>query len=596
MANGVRGGLRSRQHQRWGLWIAAVAVLGVVPLAVATPLHNDRIIASAQFSVAFFATILTGEAVIFALAFPASSAWPSLQEIDAYIAFRMWVVIGWLGAMLLGLGLLVDGRAVSTCGAVLFLVADALGIFSFVRLFGLASANGRRHFLSRTLEQHLASVREPISETPKRIASDGVLLAYIRELDAAISAGDGSAVRDRIEELIGAAPARTAAQARAGMHLEVLHRLAKAALAGRLESTVATANAQRLIDSFLAQIDAAEEATRPNVLLPDQSAALAGHLSRYLAWLASTAWTMSIRQVTEPGTARELVAFVVRARHSITFTLDPDPPFADTDAALHSVINSPLGVLAWIRQHVEFHGSAQASAFYPVFELLTGTKFEGNYWDGSSVLAELRRALFDIGSRVATPQADRARVAFRTVEEFDRAWTLVSVGALATLRDTTATHPPELIRPEFTPDRRLLAAYVRTYASHRYVTTAVEAHAALLRLLGHAERPDSLWARSSALLRDCSHPVPLPLTEPRQRLAAAVLAMACRLAPLRHQDTSYELRLFLERLPAEVMAAVYRLATRVLPASEGPTVHEPTGDLIRRLEIIRLPATIAGAA
>ncbi|MFI0815145.1 hypothetical protein ACH4TX_04495 [Streptomyces sp. NPDC021098] len=52
---------------------------------------------------AFFATILTGEAVIFALAFPASSARPSLREIDAHIAFRAWVVVGWIGAMLLAL-------------------------------------------------------------------------------------------------------------------------------------------------------------------------------------------------------------------------------------------------------------------------------------------------------------------------------------------------------------------------------------------------------------------------------------------------------------------------------------------------------------
>lgn len=592
-------GRRDRQR-RLGLWVAAVAVAGTVPLAVLNPVGDSRVMGSTQVSVAFFATILTGEAVIFALTFSASSAWPSLKEIDAHIVFRMWVVIGWLGAMLLGAGLLAGERALSTCGAVLFLLADVLGIFSFVRLFGLASAGGRKRLLSRVLEQRLAEIRQPIAEMPQRISADDLLISYIRELDAAVVADDGNAVRDRVEELTAVPAVFPGGHARAGLHLDVLHRLAKAALAGRLDSTVAATSAQLIIDSLLAQINAAREQGRPGALTPDQAAALAGHLGRYLAWLAGTAWTMSARQVTTPAAARDLVAFSVRARDTITFTLDPDPPFADNDSALGTAIDGPLGVLVWIRQFVEFHGSAQANAFYPAFELLTGTKFQGNYWDGASILTELRQALFATrAARVDTPQADRARAAFGTVEEFDRTWTLISVGALTTLRNTALPHPPGLIRPEFTPDRRLLTAYVRTYASHRYVSTATEAHMTLMRLLAHTEHPTSPWARTTALLREFSYPVPLPLIEPRQRIAGCVLAIACRLAPLHPQDTTRQLRLFLERLPPDVVTAVHQLAARTLPlAHDRPAPTDPAEEIIGRLEIVRLPAptTTAGAA
>ncbi|WP_405583202.1 hypothetical protein [Streptomyces sp. NBC_01190] len=553
---------------------------------------------STQVSVAFFATILTGEAVIFALAFSASSAWPSLREIDAHIAFRMWVVIGWLGAMLLGAGLLAGDRALSTSGAVLFLLADMLGIFSFVRLFGLASAGGRKRLLSRALARRLADIRRPIAEMPQQIAADDLLISYIRELDAAVVADDGNAVRDRVEELTAVPAVSPGAQARAGLHLEVLHRLAKAALSGRLDSTVAATSAQVLVDSLLAQVEAAREQGREGVLTSEQAAALAGHLGRYLAWLAATAWTMSARQVTTPAAARDLVAFCVRARDTITFTLDPDPPFADTDSALGTAIDGPLGVLVWIRQFVEFHGSAQANAFYPVFELLTGTKFQGNYWDGASILTELRAALFGAGAAlVDTPQADRARAAFGTVAEFDRTWTLVSVSALTTLRNAALPHPPALIRPEFTPDRRLLAAYVRTYASHRYVSTAAEAHLALTRLLAHSEHPESPWARTTTLLRACSYPVPLPLIEPRHRIAGCVLAMACRLAPLHPQDSARQLRVFLSRLPADVTATVHQLAARTLPLGpDQPASTDPVEEIIARLEIVRLPTPAAAGA
>ncbi|MFW6721554.1 hypothetical protein ACHZ98_15590 [Streptomyces sp. MAR4 CNY-716] len=597
-------GRPSALSSRLGLWTAAVSVAVAVPLAVAAPVHSDRVIGSAQFSVAFFATVLTGEAVIFALAFSASSSWPSLREIDAHIGFRIWVVLGWIGSMVLGVGMLTGNDVASTFGAVVFLLADALGIFSFVRLFGLASAGGRKRLLSRTLQRRLADLRVSVAETGGRAAEDDVLAAYVRELDAAVIAGDGNAVRDRVEELTATPPpgARAGGEARAGLHLDVLHRLTKAALAGRLDVTVTTACARRLVDSLLTQVKAAGARPRPGELDSDRAAALAGHLGRYCAWLASTAWSMSIRQVASPGAARELVAFAVTTRDAVIFTLDPDPPHAATDADLTSFVTSPLGLLAWIRQFVEFHGSAQAAAFYPVYELLTGTKFQGNYWDGASILAELREALFGAGaSRVATPHADRSRAAFGTAEEFDRVWVLVSVGALATLRDPAAAHPPELIRPEFTPDRQLLAAYLRTYASHRYLATGNEAHASLLRLLARAERPDSLWARSTGLVRTCDSGSPVPHVEPHERLAACVLALACRLAPIDAREEAGELRDFLGRLPDQAVTAAHRLATRVLPAAdagagEPDSEPDPADDLVRRLEILRLPAPPTASA
>src|SRR5216683_2205211 len=53
--------------------------------------------------------------------------------------------------MLTATGLLTRTAIAGTYGALLFLLADAFGMFSFVRLFGLASAEGRKRLLSRTL-------------------------------------------------------------------------------------------------------------------------------------------------------------------------------------------------------------------------------------------------------------------------------------------------------------------------------------------------------------------------------------------------------------------------------------------------------------
>jgi hypothetical protein len=46
--------------------------------------------------------------------------------------------------MLTASGLLTRAAIPGTYGTLLFLLADAFGLFSFIRLFGLASADGRK--------------------------------------------------------------------------------------------------------------------------------------------------------------------------------------------------------------------------------------------------------------------------------------------------------------------------------------------------------------------------------------------------------------------------------------------------------------------
>jgi len=241
---------------------------------------------SAQFSIAFFATLLTGEAVIFALSFSASSAWPSLREIDSYIAFREWVIAGWLAAMLTASGLLTHAAIPATYGALLFLLADAFGMFSFVRLFGLASADGRKRLLRRTLADALVTVTitAPAAGLRERMSNDRVLNAYLGQLDEAAARSDGNGVRDLADELASGPPAANETAAFA-LHLDVVHRLARAALVGKLDPVVATGAADTLISALLSRIAADQRADRPvaDQAGSDRAAAAMAQASRYLA-------------------------------------------------------------------------------------------------------------------------------------------------------------------------------------------------------------------------------------------------------------------------------------------------------------------------
>jgi len=501
---------------------AALAACVVILLIVAilTPLDRGDVISSVQFSIAFFATLLTGEAVIFALSFSPSSAWPSLREIDGHIAFREWVVTGWLAAMLVASGLFFRTGIPATYGALLFLLADAFGMFSFIRLFGLASADGRKRLLRRTLAGALAKVTSPAAGLQQRMRENTVLNAYLGQLGEAAARSDGNGVRDLADEL-ATIPAATNGTAILAVHLDVIHRLAKAALVGELDPVVASGAADVLLRSLLTRA-ATPGSTGTDLRDAHRSACAMAQASRYLAWLASTSLTLSVQDVTPAAAARELVALTVRVRDDILRLADPDPPYAAGATDLGTPLADTASVLTWINGFCEFHGSHQAAGLYPVYEILTGTKFLGNYWDGDSVLTGLREALFAPGTADGAA-AQAARGAFGNIGEFDRIWTLISAQMNATMRDVRQAHPPELVRPEFSPDPQLLGAYLYTFASHRYFTTAEEALRALTRMLGHAGHPGDLWRQV--------HAAAAPLGSSRACSPASAQArMICRAA------------------------------------------------------------------
>ncbi|MFF5253708.1 hypothetical protein ACFY4K_16840 [Streptomyces leeuwenhoekii] len=541
--------------QRWrqvALLLCASA-LGI--LAFACPREHDDVIGATQFSIAFFATLLTGEAVIFALTFSAASSWPSLRAIDSHIAFREWVLVGWFAALFTACGLLGGSAVSATYGALLFLLANIFGIFSFVRLFGLASMGGRNRLLRRTLAGALARQGADDGRSPGDLDTDAVVNSYLGAVSQAATSNDPTPMRHLTDQLAEAEIPAEAAQQAITVHLDVLHRLSRATLVSNTDPIQVAACSRILIDSVIGH---ARRLANPAPAL--------GALSRYLAWLANTAWLMSVRGVASNRAARELVALSTDARLKILRCVDPDPKSATTRDELGTIFTTPAQALMWYGDFTEFHGAHQASALYGVHEFLTGTKFMGNYWDGASVLTRLRKALYGPGA-VATPEADRTRRAFGSEDGYDHFWALVSVTAFATLRDARLPHPPELIRPEFTPDPQLLGAYLRTFATHRYFTTAEQARAALLNLISRADTPGSLTAEIGEARRSYPYRVPAPVTEPHQRPAAMVLAIACRLAPLAPGETTAKLRAFLSGLSLPALRAAARLAARVLPGA-----------------------------
>ncbi|GGR78468.1 hypothetical protein GCM10010252_16420 [Streptomyces aureoverticillatus] len=563
-------------HTRRRAALASGAV-GLAAVAWEWPVATGDAVDATQFTIAFFATLLTGEAVIFALSFSSASSWPSLRAIDSHIAFREWVLAGWVAAMFTAGGLLGQSERSTTYGALLFLLANCFGVFSFARLFGLASVGGRNRLLRRTLALGLIELRARQGSLDEELSDDPVVAAYLGALDQVISGNDPNGIRNLVLQLTGMNVPAPANEDAAALHLEVLHRLCRAALVRGTDPVIVVGCAESIVGSLVRQVRA----------LPDPAVVL-GATSRYLAWLGSTATLMSQRGIASKRAARELVTLCVDSRRLVLRQADPDPVSVSSSAEMGSVFESPAAMVLWARDFTEFHGSDQAGAFYGVHQFLTGQKFMGNYWDGASVLSETRAVLYG-GTDTPpadTPEARASRELFGSVAEFDRFWALVSVNALATLRDVRIPHPPELVRPEFTPDPQLLGAYLRTFASHRWFSDAGAAQRALGVLMVRADGPDSPWSLARARTERSVVRTPAPRSEPQDRPAAMVLAIAARLAPLAPDEPDQELRAFLAGLSVPALEAAARLAARVLPGADG--TDDPREAVSRGLRVLQL--------
>jgi hypothetical protein len=147
-----------------------------------------------------------------------------------------------------------------------------------------------------------------------------------------------------------------------------------------------------------------------------------------------------------------------------------------------------------------------------------------------------------------------------------------------------------LIRPEFSPDHQLLAAYLRTFAAHRFLSTAEQAMTTLTTLISRTPGPGSMWHQMRAIAAHAGWAAPMPVIEPRQRLSACVLAVASRLAPLGPGEPDRELRAFLAALRLPVLEATGRLTARVLPDRDStPAGHDGVEQAIAgRLRILHL--------
>jgi len=558
---------------RWLL--VALVLVGLAASALLLRGSADAAVNAGNFAMLFFGALLTGEAVVFALSFDPTTSWPSLREIDKHIGFRAWIAIGGTGAVLLAVGFLTDSAPVYHMGNYTILVADAVGVVSFLRLFTLAHPAGRHRLLRGVLASEIREVALPAGGGAP-IVTRGPMQAYLKELDSSLARGDSASIGNLIGQLVDLPVEPASIAAIAETHFEVLHRTCRATLVNGLDGTIASNAISVTTDSlrgYVARLAGPSGGPLPTATL--------AHQARYLAWLSNSALQLRSQGSLSPFIAREIIVASLSARADIMRSFDPEPN-APSEVELFSPAQDAVAATAWLRCFTEYHGSYQASAMYSYYQILTGRRFVENYYDGALIAGRLREQLASGGY---APAAWPGRP---DVADFDKTFILLSANALALFRDASIDFPAELARSEFSPDRRLLCAFFRTHAGHQCLTGADDALRQLAALVAPGERPSQLWSQSSAVLGSLRISPQLPLLHPRRRMPALLLSLLIRLIPMDPDGSLREAERFMAALPPGALDGLQRLVDRITPAT--PSLGD--GPLARLQFIREVPADV----
>lgn len=480
-------------------------------------------------ALSLFGALLAGESIVLAFVFGASFGWPSLSVVDRETRFSLWLVLGVAGGLAAIIGSAAGFRQLELAGFSLLIASIVLAIGSFSLLLRLATRRGCEAMLSGVLAAefvHQSSTQDCFVTSTELTRFGRAVGRYFEALSAAVLEGDSMAVAARLREVSGALEELTA-RSRFGEG-----EAAPTVLAGRVALRALERVGHGVTSGAVDPLTMSDGATR---LVPCMSRmarkgygqSLLGQLAYVLADASNGALSAYKNETISQAKAARAISLYTQVRQSILWRYDA----ADQIKAPDEI--PAVGWIAFARLFAAAHGSGQAALAYGLYQAFhpTKSKFAGDYWHGALVLRELTDALPVVADEAASHDKQFSQGEWRLIS------LAVAVGQLSTMRlrkpgEEGRTVPSEVSQADFNDHRKLLVAYVNTYAG---VGLRDEQCADVLARLTANDLPrpfmDAVELTNAEWALEQLEQPPLPFERPIQSLVTLCLAV--------HLDTDH---------------------------------------------------------
>jgi hypothetical protein len=540
-----------------------------------------------QLAAIYFGFVLTAQSVIFATAFAGTGRWPSMYEVSRATFFVEWLVVGGVATLASAVGALLNFDRLSDGAAFLWIVADAIGTVSFIRLFSLATIDGRNGLLTRTLREGLRRVSSAAAQGPlaQNYAQDTILSAHRSAVEDALETRSASGIGDLVAQTAASQLDAPSYPAVMWYQFSIATRISQAACLDKVDAVRASSALRELLAPAHGLDTNVGLAPGLAMSYPVATSALA---TRFSAWLSAACFTLATRGSLTMATARQLIDASNELRTAHLRWIDPTPINPTGPEELGSPVRSPAEALYWYRDFTSFQGSASGTSSYSLYQLLTGQRYERNYADGALILHDLTKALYGPDA-VPTAGADATRQLLTSAENLDAALTEITVQQLATFRKHADSYPPELRLGGFTDSGRVLAANLAIAGSLANIGTVARARDVTLRFI---VPPVTGWSTyCSAADGALNGVIPAPRSPRHRQIGALVLNVCLRIAHT-VDDPERLIVEYLSSLPQTFTQESDILANRI---QSSPDANQPLGSGQSTLRLCAVARELAGA-
>jgi hypothetical protein len=544
--------ITKRQFSRVIIIIAVLTIIFVF-LATGRTIPTANAGAIWGVSLGFFSALLTALTIVFAVTTTPQTRWPTFGDLIAVIAVTSWLVAATCSILLAAAGQVFHSRGLTLAGAVLFVTQVGFGMDTLFVLMRFRSAAGRHAVLARLTTRRLHQVAATTSSAT--VAECRELEDFWQEIDYTIDRKDIAELAARVSEVAdGWTRDSTPAQARKRLALltHLLEQVGRSVLYESLPGDAARAAIPHLVEGSLRSSWRLASLTFPdrrNAAHEELSAAvILGQICRVIGWLQQSSHER-LQARPDDAASRQILNAVTEGRQRIVCYVDPDPPgfFRAAQDPWPYGFNDPIATLVWLMTMCEFGGTYVGTGLYILCEVLTGTKFFGNYWNADCIFSEIEKRVGRCGERskklggvLPDLAGDLANISLE-----------LSATVISGLRNRRYT-PPEGLEehPAFNLDPRYLRSQISMFTTYDCLPDAEAARAWLVEALSSAPTRPSLTRLTAVAFDRYCEPSRLPLRSLGERPAAVTLAAGMRL----WHNNRREARALITSLPTPLIA------------------------------------------
>lgn len=372
--------MRAKSGGRIILVIVVVIALTAYSSMVGLANPSGQASVAIAMAQAFNNLVLTAAAIFFAFSFADARYWPTIGEAALASFFGWWGIVAVFGMVVDWTGQYTSNSLLTLLSLILWFIASGLSVLCLVRILYIGNPQRLNEYLGRSLA---------------RLLKKGDAARFLRATREATTIGADLMIRDLTDQLEMALKSFPPSRAGVRTAAEFVSETTWECFGDSITGLTAARAMRNILD--------------PGVLIPvdgqtrywksgkEDYIEVVGETFELIVPLISR-FISQAKYFSEQGEKRSYESIITAGEHLLgeyATVFDPEPQVQNTSLARQKLALSNSQVLSIYRAFSIRPCISTPRTTYSVYQLLTGTRFPGDYWKSDPIVRQLIDETYD---------------------------------------------------------------------------------------------------------------------------------------------------------------------------------------------------------